>query len=73
MLEAVVVTMWLEGSDGKLSEHAVGISRNCEQTVKSLYEEYEDKPQKIVAIKCDTSQNIKLKQEKFKGLYTYVK
>ncbi len=71
MLEAVVVTMWLESSDGKLSEHRVGISRNCEQTVRNLYEEYEDKPQKVIAVKCDTTENIKFKQEKFKGLYPY--
>jgi hypothetical protein len=38
---------------------------SCEGTVKDLAYKYKDRPEKLIAVKCDTLETIKEKKEYF--------
>jgi len=73
MLEAVVVTIWFELADGTLKHERLGTTTDCEGVATKLFEKYEQNSKRLVAVKCDTAESLKLKQETFKGLYPYDK
>ena len=52
MLEYIILTIWVEYND-KLHEHYKLTPYSCESAVEKLYEEYKDKPTKLIAVKCE--------------------
>ena len=71
MLEAVIVTIWFELADGTLRQERLGTTTDCEGLATRLYEKYEKNSKRLVAVKCDTAESLRLKKEMFKGLYPY--
>tara|TARA_R100001509_G_C4820799_1_gene199736 strand:- start:187 stop:393 length:207 start_codon:yes stop_codon:yes gene_type:complete len=66
MLEAFIVTIWLEYKGGNLRSYVLPPTRECKQTVKELYDKFKDRPEKLIAVKCDTSKTYREKKEYFK-------
>ena len=65
MHEAFIVTIWLEYEGGYLRSYSLMPTRECKQTVKKLYDKFKDRPEKLIAVKCDTLETIKEKKEYF--------
>ena len=66
MLEAFIVTIWLEYEGGYLRSYSLMPTRECKQTVKKLYDKFKDRHEKLIAVKCDTSKTYREKKEYFK-------
>ena len=66
MLEAFIVTILLEYEGGYLRSYSLMPTRECKQTVKKLYDKFKDRPEKLIAVKCDTSKTYREKKEYFK-------
>jgi len=64
MLEVYLITFWLELND-KLSMKKLAPTINCKSTVEKLRNKYKDRPERLVAVKCDTLETIKQKKEMF--------
>ena len=73
MLEAVIVTIWFELADGTLRHKRLGTTTDREGVAAKLFEKYKQNSKRLVAVKCDTAQSLRLKQETFKGLHPYDK
>tara|TARA_Y100000114_G_scaffold153137_1_gene172575 strand:- start:694 stop:891 length:198 start_codon:yes stop_codon:yes gene_type:complete len=65
MFDVYLLTIWLE-LNGKLSMYRTTPTMSCEGTVKDLAYKYKDRPEKLIAVKCDTLETIKEKKEYFK-------
>tara|TARA_R100001440_G_scaffold22246_2_gene36369 strand:- start:12166 stop:12372 length:207 start_codon:yes stop_codon:yes gene_type:complete len=65
MLEAFIITFWLEYDGGELRSYELTPTRECEQTAKKLYDKFKDRPEKLIAVKCDTSKTYREKKEYF--------
>ena len=68
MLEAFIVTLWIEYNGKLYMKEADSITRNCESTTRDLYERFEKLPNmKLIAVKCDTVQSFTNRKEHFNG------
>ncbi len=65
MLEAFFVTIWLETQEGQLRSYRLKPTRECERTVEQLFLKFKDRPEKLIAVKCDTIETMKQKKEMF--------
>ena len=65
MFDVYLITIWLE-LNGKLSMYRTTPTMSCEDNVKDLAYKYKDRPEKLIAVKCDTLETIKEKKEYFK-------
>lgn len=65
MFDVYLITIWLE-LNGKLSMYRMTPTMSCEDNVKDLAYKYKDRPEKLIAVKCDTLETIKEKKEYFK-------
>ena len=54
MIEPIIITFWLEFNDRLQRKTISKVFHECEPIVVQLYEYYEKKPQKLVAVKCDS-------------------
>ena len=64
MFDVYLLTIWLE-LNGKLSMYRTTPTMSCEDNVKDLAYKYKDRPEKLIAVKCDTLETIKEKKEYF--------
>ena len=66
MLEAFIVTLWIEYNGKLYMKEADSITRNCESTSIKLYEKIKKIPtMKLVAVKCDTVQSFTDRKDYF--------
>ncbi len=66
MLEAFIVTLWIEYNGRLYIKEADSTTRNCESTTNKLYERFEKIPtMKLVAVKCDTVQSFTNRKDYF--------
>ena len=64
MFDVYLINIWLE-LNGKLSMYRMTPTMSCEDNVKDLAYKYKDRPEKLIAVKCDTLETIKEKKEYF--------
>ena len=65
MIEPFIITFWVE-LHGRLYQKRLTRSFNdCEAVVEKLYKKYEDKEEKLVAVKCDTFMDFRHKYDIF--------
>lgn len=63
MIEPFIITFWVE-LHGRLYYRKLSRSFNdCEAIVEKLYKEFEDKEEKLVAVKCDTFMDYRYKYD----------
>ena len=68
MLEAFIITLWIEYNGKLYMKEADSITRNCESTTRNLYDRFDKLPtMKLVAVKCDTTQTYRDRKEYFNG------
>ena len=68
MLEAFIVTLWIEYNGKLYVKEADSITRNCESTTRDLYERFEKLPNmKLKAVKCDSVQSFTERRDYFNG------
>ena len=66
MLEAFIVTLWIEYNGKLYMKEADSITRNCESTTKNLYKRFEELPtMRLIAVKCDTVQSFTDRKDYF--------
>tara|TARA_Y100001936_G_C16071373_1_gene670827 strand:+ start:1194 stop:1412 length:219 start_codon:yes stop_codon:yes gene_type:complete len=65
MIEPFIITFWVE-LHGRLYHKRLGkVYNDCEAVVEKLYEEYKDKEEKLVAVKCDTFMDYRHKYDQY--------
>ena len=65
MIEPFIITFWVE-LHGRLYHKRLSRSFNdCEAVVEKLYKEFEDKEEKLIAVKCDTFMDYRHKYDLF--------
>ena len=68
MLEAFIVTLWIEYNGKLYVKEADSITRNCELTTIDLYKRFKELPNmKLKAVKCDTVQSFTDRKDNFNG------
>jgi len=65
MLEAFIVTIWIEYNGKMYIKEADSLTRNCKAAVEQLTNKFHKSPMKLVAVKCDTAQTYKDRKEYF--------
>jgi hypothetical protein len=65
MLEAFFITIWLEIQEGQLRSYHLKPTRECKRTIEQLFLKFKDRPEKLIAVKCDTIETLKQKKEMF--------
>ena len=63
MIEPFIITFWIEINDILHEKRLTKVYNECEPIVGKLFELYEDKPEKLIAVKCDTFLEYKHKQQ----------
>ncbi|MBK99808.1 MAG: hypothetical protein CMI34_00135 [Opitutales bacterium] len=63
MIEPFIITFWIEINNILHEKRLTNVHTECEPIVEKLFELYEDKPEKLIAVKCDTFLSYKQKQQ----------
>ena len=69
MLELFIITLWLEFRGQLYVKYDLPLRSNCERAVEEITERYKDTPIRVVAIKCEPTEDFVVDEQ----IYKYTK
>ena len=69
MLELFIITLWLEFRGQLYVKYDLPLRSNCERAFEEIKERYKDTPIKVVAIKCEPTEDFVFDEQ----IYKYTK
>ena len=69
MFELFIITLWLEIKGQLYVKYDLPLRSNCESAFEEIKERYKDTPIKVVAVKCEPTEDFVLDEQ----IYKYTK